>query len=165
MVAGVSQADAGFQLPALVVDDGLEPTSVLADPSTDLTGFAQLVLNAAMSKNYALLVVLLLAGVVVAARKFGGPYVPWLKTAIAELLLFQLGSVFGYLGTALIAGKPFSAAMVLHAVLFALAGQKVKELFGAAAEKRAEVRAAAAVAQAKSATDTDLSAYLDGGVK
>lgn len=135
----------------------------MPDPS-NLEAFAQLVLSAVTSGNWALLASLVLVGVVFFARKFGGKYVPFLLTARGGALLALLGGVAGAIATSLLAGGPVTSTLVLQGLTvgFAAAGGWTvlkKLLFGDVAQEAiqgAEVAGqTAAVAAAPDAPTVD----------
>ncbi|QSQ17171.1 hypothetical protein [Myxococcus landrumensis] len=108
-----------------------------------LEEFARLVLDAVTSRNYALLAALVVVLLVYLLRKFGGAFVPFLRTDRGGALLVLGVSLAGAVANALAAGAPFSLALVLTAAKVALTAAGgftlVKRLlFGSSAVERAD---------------------------
>ena len=135
----------------------------LPDVQADPGGFAQFLLNAIMSKQWGLFGAVLVTGLVTVI-KIWGPKLPLIGGALekflgftwAPILLAVVGSVAGALGTALLAGGPISAGLVLQAILVGLGGVGVFE-----AQKAARAKGEAASGQLKTAEDVD--AFLGKG--
>jgi hypothetical protein len=84
------------------------------DPSADLAAFARMILAAALSGNWPLLVVLALIGAVELFRRLA-PW-PWSKTRFAGWAALLLFSALGALGTALLAGGAFTWGLAATAL-------------------------------------------------
>lgn len=132
------------------------------DISVDaLQHLAQVALQAVTSGNWALLAALVLVGLVWAVRRWGASKVPFLASARGGALLALLGGIVGAVATALTAGAPVTAALLLKGLtvgVTAAGGWTVvrKLLFGDSAQvaiRRAEAAGqVAAVAAAPGAT-------------
>ena len=78
--------------------------------------FAKIVLDAVMSKNWALLASLLLILVVWGLRKFAGKKIPFLNTDAGGALSVLVLAVLGAVANSLIAGQALSGALILAAL-------------------------------------------------
>lgn len=84
------------------------------DPGVIITAL----LGAIQGRNWTVVVGLALTGITLLARRFGGTYVPWLKTDRGGATLGISVSVLGAVGTVLAAGQ-LSASTILDAVALA----------------------------------------------
>ncbi|TQF09182.1 hypothetical protein FJV41_45945 [Myxococcus llanfairpwllgwyngyllgogerychwyrndrobwllllantysiliogogogochensis] len=82
--------------------------------------FAQLLLDAVTSRNYALLAALVVVLLVYLLRKFGGAFIPFLRTDRGGAVLVLGVSLAGAVANALAAGAPFSLALLVTALKVAL---------------------------------------------
>lgn len=85
-----------------------------------LEALAPLVLQAVQSGNWSLLAALALVALVWLARKYGGKYLPVLTTSRGGAALALLGGIGGAVATALAAGAPVSAALLVKGVTVGL---------------------------------------------
>jgi len=97
--------------------DGL---TVLGPDPERMEEFARLLLDAVQSRNYALLVALVVVLAVYLLRKFGGSRLPFLRTDRGGALLVLGVALAGAVANALAAGAPFSGELLLTAVRVAL---------------------------------------------
>lgn len=112
-------------------------TSTVPDPESDFIGFAKLFKEAAKNGNWKLLAVLLVIGIVWAARKYG-VLIPkvgdFLKSPRGGAILAILTGVFGVIATGLAASGKFSAGLVWDGLLLGLTAAGgwtvVKKLLG-----------------------------------
>lgn len=84
------------------------------DPTTNLEEFAKLFIEAVRGGNVALIATLALLGVVAGVRKYVP--LPFLKTRVGGWLSLFLFAGLGAIATALLAGTPFSAGLLMSAV-------------------------------------------------
>lgn len=92
-------------------------------PDADPAALAAEILRALGSGEYALSLVVAVLAATIVVRRYGaripwlGPRIgPWLATPVGAVTVAVVGSVAGALGTALLAGEPFSAGLILRAL-------------------------------------------------
>jgi hypothetical protein len=112
-------------------------TSTIPDPESDFIGFARLFKEAAKNGNWKLLAVLLIVGLVWAARKYGVliPEVgPFLQSPRGGAVLAIATGVFGVIAAGLAASGKFSAGLIWDGLLLGLTAAGgwtvVKKLLG-----------------------------------
>ncbi|WP_253816164.1 hypothetical protein [Myxococcus xanthus] len=114
--------------------------------------FARLVFDAVTTRNWALVASLAVVALVYVLRRFGGEWLPVLRTARAGAALAVGVSVAGAVANALLAGELFSWGLLLKALgigLGAAGGFSVLKalLFGDEAVERAEEAGAVAAGE------------------
>ncbi|MCP3103838.1 hypothetical protein LZ198_33660 [Myxococcus sp. K15C18031901] len=126
--------------------------NVIGPNPEQFEAFAQLLLDAVTSRNYALVASLVVVVLVYLLRKFGSAFVPFFNTDRGGAVLVLAVSLAGAVANALAAGASFSLALVLTAVKVALTAAGgftlIKRLlFGDAAIESAEVAGEIAAGQ------------------
>lgn len=124
------------------------------DPTADLATFARLLLEAVQSGRWGIVASLVVVGLVFLLRTYGAKLWPALGGKVAPPVLAIVGSVAGAILTALVAGQPITAGLVLQALLVGFGGIGVfsaqKNILQARAAGKAAAAAVLTPAQAQS---------------
>lgn len=142
----------------------------MTDPNPDnLDVFANLVIEAVKSENWALVAILGVVLVVWVLRKFGGSKIKFLRTQRGGAVLSLVAAAVGAVATTLLTGGAFTWALALKALgtAFIASGgwTLVKHILVGDAQQVIEVAEAAGAEAAEAAQVKGIKEFINGGDK
>lgn len=148
------------------------PLSALAGPPvipepSDMEAFARLAFEAVTQRNWALVAALAVIAIVYVLRRFGGTRFPFLRTDRGGALLVLLVALAGAVGNVLLAGTPFTVAVLVHVLVVALSAAGgfnllKKLLFGDAVVEAQQIATTTGQAAAATVSPRDPIHFING---